>query len=252
MGRVFLFISLLSLLSSGGGPQKVAGNARIGSFDEAKRLLGRIYEGDQKEFYCGCPFRGKTVDIDTCGYRPRGNARRARRIEWEHVVPAHAFGQSFREWREGHPTCVGKRGKAFKGRKCAAKASEEFRRMEADLYNLRPAIGEINNLRGNKSMAEIPGEAREFGTCDAEIAGNKFEPREAIRGDVARIYLYMDAAYPGRGIVSDKNRKLFEAWDKLDPVDAEECGRYAELKALQGNAHPILESRCEPALAARP
>ena len=33
--------------------------------------------------------------------------------------------------------------------------------MEADLYNLQPAIGEVNRLRLNDSMALIPGEARE-------------------------------------------------------------------------------------------
>jgi deoxyribonuclease-1 len=86
-----------------------------------------------------------------------------------------------------------------------------FRYMEGDLHNLQPAIGEVNGLRSNYSMAMIDGEAREFGACDVEIADRKIEPRPAIRGDIARIYLYMEASYPGRGIVSDKNRPLFEA-----------------------------------------
>ena len=29
----------------------------------------------------------------------------------------------------------------------------------------------------------------------------------------------MDSVYPGRGIISNKNRKLFDAWNKSDPVD---------------------------------
>ena len=33
-----------------------------------------------------------------------------------------------------------------------------FRYMEADLYNLQPAIGEVNGLRSNYSMEMIPGE----------------------------------------------------------------------------------------------
>ena len=44
-----------------------------------------------------------------------------------------------------------------------------FRYMEADLYNLQPAIGEVNGLRSNYSMEMIPGEKREFGACDVEI-----------------------------------------------------------------------------------
>ena len=51
--------------------------------------------------------------------------------------------------------------------------------MEADLYNLYPAIGEVNGLRSNYSMAMIPGEKREFGTCDVEIEDKKVEPPPA-------------------------------------------------------------------------
>lgn len=138
------------------------------------------------------------------------------------MVPAHAFGQSFREWRDGDPKCVSRKGKRFKGRRCA-RTNENFRGMEADRYNLVPAIGEINGNRSNYSMAMIPGEPRSYGACDVEIEGRKIEPRPAIRGDIARIYIYMDAAFPGHGVISHKNRKLFEAWDKIDPVDDWEC-----------------------------
>jgi len=68
-------------------------------------------------------------------------------------------------------------------------------------------------------MAMIPGEAREFGRCDLEIQDRKIEPRPDIRGDIDRTYFYMNAAYPGRGIVSEKNQNLFDVWDKEDPVD---------------------------------
>jgi deoxyribonuclease I len=135
------------------------------------------------------------------------------------VVPAEVFGQSFPEWREGYSECVDRKGQPFKGRNCARKVAVPFRYMEADLYNLQPAVGEVNQLRGNSSMAMIPGEARAFGRYDLEIEDRKIEPRPEIRGDIARIYFYMEAAYPGRGIVSEKNRKLFEAWNTEDPVD---------------------------------
>ena len=113
-------------------------------------------------------------------------------LQWEHVVPAEAFGRSLRVWREGHPDCVNSKGKAYKGRRCAKKVSKLFRRMEADLHNLQPAIGEVNGDRSNYSMQEIAGEAREYGACDVEIDRRKIEPKEAIRGDIARTYFYMD------------------------------------------------------------
>ena len=77
-----------------------------------------------------------------------------------------------------------------------------------------------------------------------EIADRKAEPPENIRGDIARIYFYMDDAYPGRGIISGKNRKLFEAWDKQDPVDAWECEREKRIKGVQGNVNRFVKNSC--------
>lgn len=105
--------------------------------------------------------------------------------------------------------------------------------MQADLYNLVPAIGEVNGLRSNYSYAMIPGEVREFGACDIEIQNRKAEPRPEIRGDIARIYFYMEWAYPGHGILSVKNRKLFQVWDKVDPVDTLECERGKWIEQIQ-------------------
>jgi deoxyribonuclease-1 len=218
----------------------VAGNTTIQSFSKAKKLMRQVFAGHERTFYCDCAYNGATVDVQSCGYRPQRPSRRARQLEWEHVVPAEAFGQSFPEWRDGHPECVDRKGKAFRGRNCAAKMAVPFRYMEADLYNLQPAIGEVNQLRSNYAMAMIEGEARRFGTCDLEIEDRKVEPRPDIRGDIARTYLYMDAAYPGRGVISDKNRKLFEAWDREDPVDTWERERVRRIEQLQGNTNPFV------------
>jgi deoxyribonuclease I len=102
----------------------------------------------------------------------------------------------------------------------------------------------VNGLRANCSMAMIAGEARQFGACDVEIAERKIEPRPAIRGDIAWRYLYMEASYPGRGILSEKNRPLFEAWNKEDPVDAWECERDRRIARLQGHYNPFVRDRC--------
>lgn len=226
----------------------VAGNTTITSFSKAKRTLLGIYHRHRETFYCGCAYdESKRVDHTSCGYVPIKDTKRSRRIEWEHVVPAEAFGQSFPEWREGHPKCVDRRGRSFKGRNCARKASMAFRRMEADMHNLVPAIGEVNARRSNFSMAMIAGEDRAFGACDVEIADRKVEPRPHVRGDVARTYLYMDAAYPGRGIVSRKNRRMFEAWATADPVDPWECERATAIAAVQGNTNAIVQQACRVA-----
>ena len=222
--------------------RQVGGNERIESFRKSKRLLGSIVEGRRQTFYCGCDYsEEKVIDWGSCGYVPRKNRTRARRMEVEHVVPAHAFGQSFSAWREGHPDCVDKKGKAFKGRRCARQVSQLFRRMEADLHNLQPSVGEVNADRSNYSMEEIPGEARVYGACDVEIAGRKVEPSERIRGDIARTYLYMDQAYPNRGIVGDERRRILSAWAAADPVDDWERQRARRIARVQGNPNPFVE-----------
>jgi deoxyribonuclease-1 len=50
----------------------------------------------------------------------------------------------------------------------------------------------------------------------------------------------MNQAYPGKGIISRSNQKLFEAWDKLDPVDEWERERARRIESIQGNQNPFI------------
>ena len=184
MKHLLIFLSFL-LISS----QAFTQNTQITSFSKSKKLLLKLYKVHPVTLYCGCSYKGKKPNLSSCGYIPKKNKKRANRIEWEHVVPAHSFGQSFSEWRDGDPKCVTKKGKKFKGRKCAEKVNKQYRKMQADLFNLYPAIGEVNGRRSNYSMAIINGEKREFGKCDVEIKNKKVEPKESIRGEITRTYL---------------------------------------------------------------
>ena len=105
--RHFLILITLILLSSQAFPQ----NTKITSFSKSKKILLKLYKDNPVTLYCGCSYKGKKPNLSSCGYIPKKNNKRANRIEWEHVVPAHAFGQSFSEWRDGHPKCVKKNGK---------------------------------------------------------------------------------------------------------------------------------------------
>ena len=93
-------------------------------------------------------------------------------------------------------------------------------------------------------MAIIKGEKKEFGKCDVEIKNKKVEPKESIRGEIARTYMYMDSVYPGRGIISNKNRKLFDAWNQSDPVDEWECERAKRIERIQGNVNEVVMRDC--------
>jgi deoxyribonuclease-1 len=242
----FLVVALL--LAAPSFSAAPPGNTTNPSFSKAKKaLLHNVYADHLLTFYCGSSFDGKGMLTHDGGYRPKKVGKRSQRLEWEHIVPAQAFGQSFSEWRQGDPACVDRRGKPFKGRNCAEKVNLAYRYMQADMHNLVPAIGEVNGLRSNYSFAMIPGEKRRFGSCDMEIESKKAEPPPEVRGDIARTYFYMEAAYPGRGIIGNKSRKMFEAWDKGDPVDAWECERTGKVAALQGNGNPFVGGACQEA-----
>jgi len=233
---MFIFILFLNLT--------LAQNTTIPSFREAKKHLFDVHGTQGKTIYCQCHYNEMSISHKECGFKAKKLKKRAYRLEWEHIVPAHAFGHSFLSWREGHENCRGKK-KRYKGRRCTQKVEPHFNYMEADLYNLFPSVGAINQARSNFSMAEIPGDiGKIFGSCQVKIYERKVEPPAQMKGDIARVYYYMHKAYPGRGIISDKNEKLFAAWDKMDPVDEAECTRNFKIELLQKNPNEFVKSAC--------
>lgn len=109
--------------------------------------------------------------------------------------------------------------------------------MEGDYYNLYPEIGELNGLRSNYSMAELTGPHGKFGKCLVKLEDRKFEPQDQAKGIVARNYLNFENRYPGHGVVSEKNQKLFEAWNKMYPLTEQECRRWKKLEKVAGYTH---------------
>jgi deoxyribonuclease-1 len=215
------------------------------TFDSAKRVArDAIYSEHHIDFYCGCAFTptktrsGGTIDATGCGYQARKNKARGRVLEWEHVVPAAFFGQHRTCWRKGHDRCVTKTGKPFKGRDCCGRVDKTFKRIEADLHNLTPAVGELNGDRSNLPYGIVAGEPREYGACDFEIGGKPrvTEPRDEVRGDAARIWLYMSDTYKIK--LTTAQRKMFEEWSTADAVDTFERLRNTRIEAAQGNRNP--------------
>ena len=244
MNKIFYFFSLIFLCFQISIAQANAGNKKIESFSKSKTFLKKIHQEKQVTFYCQCNYNNNRPNWESCGFRPRKDKKRASRIEWEHILPASYFGKKFYAWVNGHPNCINNKGKKFKGRKCTEKVHKLYRYMQADLYNLQPAIGEVNGLRSNYQIGEIDGEVREFGKCDIEIKNKKVEPDPKIRGDIARTYLYMEQAYPQYIKFNQSIKKLIIKWDQDDPVDTWECKRANLISYIQGNTNKILQNRC--------
>lgn len=202
-----------------------------------RALYEKVFAEHRETLYCGCPFDAeKRPDLRACGYVSKGDGARAKRVEIEHVVPASWIGAGRTCWTK--KICRDAKGRAFKGRKCCLALDPAFRSAYQDMHNLWPTIGEVNEVRSNYRFGIIDGERRDFGRCDIEIArkARLAEPRPEIRGDIARIHLYMEATH-GIGL-SRAQRQLFQAWRRNDPPDAVERRRHGLIEALQGRSNP--------------
>lgn len=243
MATLALAIYLLTSLST---LTFAEGNTSNPSFSKAKRLLeDKVYIAPipRETIYCQGTFDDNKDIVPPEGFYTEKYIKRAGRLEWEHVVPAENFGQTFEEWRDGDPLCVDNKGKAFKGRNCAEKVNEEYRFMQADMYNLYPAIGAVNAMRSNYNFTMLPHASSSFGQCLMKIDDRKAEPPVASRGKIARAYLYMESAYP-RYSMSSGQRKLMNAWDTMYPVTADECARTKRIEGLQGNENLVVKQQC--------
>lgn len=199
------------------------------SFNAAKRLAEReVYHDQSVTFYCGCNFDFETgPNLESCGYEIRKQPDRANRIEWEHVMPAYDFGRQRQCWQDG-------------GRDNCRRTDPVFRLAEADLHNLVPAIGEVNGDRSNMRFAMVNDPVHEYGACEVAVSFQEraFQPPPHRRGDIARTYWYMRDTYDIQ--ISRQQQQLFEAWNRLDPVDEWELERNRRIAAIQGNGNPYV------------
>ena len=244
-----ILLSLFLLI----GILQANGNTKIKSFSKAKKLLkNKIYNTQDLHvaFYSKCTYESKkikkkngkyryklVVDKQSCNYTPRKpKNKRANYIEWEHIVPAYAFGHNLTCWKKGNNRCYSKKkNKYYKGRKCCSRVSKQFKLMQADMYNLVPAIGELNEDRNNFTFTQLTGEPRVYGNVNFEVnfKQRKVEPPEYVKGQIARTYFYFKKTYNLK--ISKKQMKLYKAWNKLYPITKREKYIYNKIQKIQGN-----------------
>lgn len=223
----FVFSVALFVLSA-------VANAAPANFDSAKTIASRIYAPEKQEFYCGCAIRwqaGKGIpDLKGCGYQIRKNGPRANRIEWEHVMPAQQFGSPLACWKKG-------------GREQCGKTDVLFKQMEADLFNLKPAIGEVNGDRAHYRFGMLPAQAPQYGSCEVKVdfKSRLVEPRAEIRGDIARIHFYMADKY--QLPLAKAQQQLFMAWHQQDPVDETERKLQQRIAQQMGHANDFVTGK---------
>ena len=143
----------------------------------------------------------------------------------------------------------------------------------SDLHHIRPAEKDLNARRGNMRYGEVGSSGVEQKTGSTNILGGHsvgsnnggtFEPLDNVKGDVARIIMYVythynNAANVGgtkeasktRGtlkltqIVSanteDAAKQLLLKWNESDPVDKIETTRNDAVYNIQGNRNPFID-----------
>lgn len=225
-------IELICLLATG-----VASADTPSSFRAAKKEAVKIYHDHKTTFYCGCDIEWKgnkgagKPDLASCGYQVRKQHKRASRTEWEHVMPAWAFGHQLQCWKEGK-------------RKNCKKNSPRFKTMSSDLHNLVPAIGEVNGDRSNFRFTDWNGKPYQYGQCPmiVDFKARQVQPSGHSRGAIARTYLYMSDQY---GIkLSKAQKRLMTGWNKAYSVSNWECRRDERIKAIQGWGNPYVARVC--------
>ena len=122
----------------------------------------------------------------------------------------------------------------------------------ADLHHVRPSDASVNSSRGNKKYGDVNGGNKTTGNNPAKgyLGGYSnatyFEPLDNVKGDVARICLYVYVRW-GSNWGADSITEVFQSvdvlleWMALDPVDTWEMGRNEVVEKIQGNRNVFID-----------
>ena len=119
----------------------------------------------------------------------------------------------------------------------------------ADLHHIRPSESIPNSTRGNKLYGNAPSGKNVTGNLSGYPAGKYstyYEPLDNVKGDVARICLYVYVRW-GSSWGADSITEVFQSvdvllqWMELDPVDTWEMGRNEVVQSIQGNRNVFID-----------
>ena len=123
----------------------------------------------------------------------------------------------------------------------------------SDLHHIRPSDSSLNGTRGNDKYGNVEGGKEMYGTVVTNGAhggkkgGSLMEPLDNVKGDVARICLYVYIRYGGELSKCSSITNVFESietllqWHALDPVDTWEMGRNEVVYGIQGNRNVFID-----------
>jgi len=134
--------------------------------------------------------------------------------------------------------------------------------MVADAHFITPTDGKVNGIRSNyphgtvSSVTYTSQNGSKLGSSSVSgYSGTVFEPINAFKGDIARMYFYFATRYENTvagysyAMFDGSSNKVFTtaflntllAWHAQDPVSAREIARNNAIYARQGNRNPYID-----------
>lgn len=222
-------LSVLATVAVGDSPD---------SFAKAKRIATQVFQVNRITLYCQCAYDKKgAIDLASCGMNEAQSKGRAHRLEWEHMLPVEHFGQRFRCWREN--LCEDSKGNPYHGRKYCEKIDPQFRHIEAELYNLWPAVGLVNQARSNYRYGMIDKKTPFYGCAiGIDKQNRRAEPPDWAKGIVARAHLFLADFY--KLSLSHSQRKLYLAWHRQFPPSDWEKKWATDVAGIEGYTNPYI------------
>ena len=137
----------------------------------------------------------------------------------------------------------------------------------SDMHSLVPAIWRVNEARSNYPFGEVPDDEtdrwylltedlREIPKTDIDLYSERlnggfgnpglFEPRESVKGDVARAIFYFYTMYKAEADAADPDffeemKEVLFTWHQQDPVDSLEFAlNISKARFQQGKINPFI------------
>lgn len=126
----------------------------------------------------------------------------------------------------------------------------------ADYHNLLlTKNANVNGMRSNLALGEVVNMTNSYLDCSKGTDADGitvFEPREDVKGDVARAIFYQQVCYNGQGgyswsfdslksLANTQNVELLYQWHAQDPPSPEEIARHEYVAFLQNNRNPFID-----------
>lgn len=209
------------------------------SVELSKKELKQIYfdNGQNRTFHCGCSFdKIQQVSPQICaqGAKSGKKIRKRKLLGWIHAVPVATFAKPLKCWQES--LCRRGRQSGDNGARCCNVVSQKFKKREADMHNLFPALALLDS--GEMESAPLFGGLREYKFCSAK-SKPALNPRPGVRGDIARAYFYMSRQY--KLAIAHELEDRLRTWHLEDPPDTWEEERNTEIEIVQGNRNPFID-----------